>query len=376
MEITTSRRPTMSSISWSVARLILAALHSFLHLWQGGGGDTVQLYRIPNVLWGSVNSEDHHQLRVAFPALYRDNHGSPRPVPEERLREWYQDLVLPAARETVPQSAVYWPAGFDVEVWRVTRPHGGRHQSYVDVPSLHLLEFQHALMNRCDNGPHDWTAGAFFIHELRGMKHRTKHAMDDVDDPEPFETFMRAFDMDLVQANCHQYYVDVGLDIGLDDHVVLWRHDAHAAILSHVLATPLDDARRRVASPRCHRDLTAHLTDLAGFRYDTQNIQAPIPYVQAYVSEKGPTYAAGGDFAAKNIAPRTLLRAVKKSNTDWSASIVKTFETSSQAQDGVARIEARVRLSDLQSAGVPHLSNLTALGVRPWIVLVKREKWW
>ena len=125
--------------------------------------------------------------------------------------------------------------------------------------------------------------------QIQAVKEVHTHALSDLlDSYTSFGALMDGLMRELILRG--QSWVDVGLQISQEDHVLQWRTDAH-----HFLAKEFSDLSLNAAARLCtlpshsyHRDYVAGLVDLSGFRA-TLNPHDPdsgSAYIQAYTTDK------------------------------------------------------------------------------------------
>ncbi|KAI0681865.1 hypothetical protein C8T65DRAFT_597980, partial [Cerioporus squamosus] len=226
---------------------------------------------------------------------------------------------------------------------------GQLHFKSVDVPEDKLGRFGRKLRNALGEIPR--LGKPLFQVEIRGTKGAFNFKLDDDEDRE------RACNMFLETINTERivdldnWYIDVGLEIRHEGHVVQWLRDAHPELLA--LALPSVTAARAAQVENLsafHRDVSGHLYDLAGFRVEPGARGDPdkVVYINLYTTDKAVTYQLhDGIFRprrASDLYPGPLPHLLEDLDR-----ILESFAvcagSEGNLQEGTARMETRVHFS-------------------------------
>jgi hypothetical protein len=179
----------------------------------------------------------------------------------------------------------------------------------------------------------------------------------------------------------HQWLVDVGLEFGRPGKVVTWRSTGHMAVVRHLLPDIPNLERTFHRSKAYYVDNQMHLKDVAGFRWTpNQNIES-VTYVQAYTTEKCVSYQLHEGI----FRPRKALELLSKQacaklvdDLDEQSAILFTCtgededEPDVKPQEGCARVEVRVPLSDVNNI----LTDFPLELINETMVQIPASQWW
>ncbi|KAL5485565.1 hypothetical protein ACEPAI_8208 [Sanghuangporus weigelae] len=321
----------------------------------------VPLSHIPNIPFASCASR--HIVRLYLPAEY---HNEPFLYDETWPDRLYDHVTFPTIRRMHNHGFDIdphrFPSSSQSEHYRATRRSGRPVHS--DFPiSTHLLpEFSKRFMRALRK--ERWGRNAFFFHQLRQTKGYGGFAFGDREAAEEvLEDVTQYFDSSQLHIDRNRPpTVDVGMEFGRPGHVTLIRTICHTRILHRFVNPPgggpqvgnmqLMEKLRR--SSYFSRDLTALLTDAAGFRCG-QTRASHIEYLQAYNTEKNPTYLVDNGKHAKFIQPREFLAMYRKEEKtiEHMERICTIFEECAQKQDSYpARVEPRVLYEDAHNHSI------------------------
>lgn len=269
----------------------------------------MKLCKIPNVAFARVNNRSI--VRLMFPGMYgRGQTNSERIVSDKKKEILYDRAIRPAVmsvlHEGFEEGAVsqgsHWPASHALALAMVKQGRQlSKQLSWACLPSFsaHLME------NLTHLGLPEFR-GAFFYHEIQGVKLAHSHQPFDEDQRVSMLTEMlRDFAVDDMRPGLPQddgfepeFYVDVGLEISAPDHVLHWKTDYHSRVLQVAFPKSNPALLKEAAKPsaRFRVDLASQLTAVGGFCYDAKgakavNSQEPVIYAVAYSTDKE-AYAA------------------------------------------------------------------------------------
>ncbi|KAI0671981.1 hypothetical protein C8Q78DRAFT_971846, partial [Trametes maxima] len=233
------------------------------------------------------------------------------------------------------------------------RDRGGRlHFSSVDIPELSLDEFTDVLKDNLAEHPR--LSNSLFMLELRGTKGMYSFPFE-IEDlrQDAFNRLVEQIDLaGAEQDNLQNWHCDVGLEIAQPGYVLQWLTHAHHRLLSHALPSQDEDNITRLLNGSAFsEDLSGHLYDLAGFRIAPGARGRPdgVAYINVYTTDKEVTYQLHtGAFSPHRVSalyPGPFPRLLADMET-----IAKMFAecggVHGQTQDGTARFEIRVKISE------------------------------
>lgn len=296
---------------------------------------------------------------------------------QDQLAQLYDECIRPAVMQVMPSRASHWPVDYKSAFQQAKDRRGRLHLGSVPVPATLLVEFCGALRNGLES-IEDFK-GAFFGHELRGLKGGTAHEEDD-EGANPEEAFNTFFDsVDRTRIDEDNWLVDVGLEIHDPGMVVHWSKSAHSAILRYLLPSLTDDKIDKLQGRTTfHVDHAAHLEDFAGFRCDPGlwGSQHGVEYINVYPTDKSPTYQLHEGIWRRRSCEDLLPKSLDKLLDDL-VKMSKTYKSCSGSQDnspqeGCARLEIRVPLALAETA----LRDVPREHLQKWTYSVPTNLWW
>lgn len=302
-----------------------------------------------------------------------------RKVPSQDLQLIYDECLRPLALRQLSNMATHWPASY-ASALTLYRDNGGRiHPGSLDIPAHILPVFgQHYLDRLTELRP--YFRDAYFVHELRGWKGATIHdPSNEPDKVSALEDLLRNLNMDAIVQD--DWQIDVAMELGIPGHIVAWRTSNHQQLLQHCLPS-LNNAEISNLMDRQAfvLDRSMHLKDISGFRCSpgVKGRQDNVTYIQAYMTEKTMAYQQHQGLFT-DIEPKALLsmgsldKLVKNIERMSDVLFDCTGEENNTAtQDGCARIEVRVRLSDALDA----LEGFPMQRLRRCLVAIPSKHWW
>ncbi|EPS92536.1 hypothetical protein FOMPIDRAFT_1020991, partial [Fomitopsis schrenkii] len=307
----------------------------------------IDLGRIPNAVFAKVGARG--KCNIVFPALYPTSVSTM--VGRELNLIFYQEVLRPALLAIDLDQVGHWPPDY-AAAERRARDHQGRyHFGSIDVPVDKLPELVIEMKLLMANIRE--FRGAFFYHEVRGVKGGSGHdPEDDEDVREAFDEVCEYLDWNSIPAETRdQFYIDIGIEIRRPGHVMHWRSGNHLNVLRNVLPSATDPQRHAIMkSPNFHHDAASQLTDFAGFRVAplTRGAADGVAYINVYSTEKEIHYQLHKGMFAR-AKPRELLpQAIKmlsKRINEWTKSFfASTGVEGNTPQEAAARCEIRVRM--------------------------------
>lgn len=342
------------------------------------------MHKIPNLPLGKVANRS--VVRIFFPRMYHRFDSSKIPSPDIELI--YNSSLRPIIQQLMPNQASHWPYSYQVAL-ETSRDSSGRlHLGSLDIPAHLLPDFASSLL-RSIQQLRPYFQDAYFGHELRGWKGATAHNPSNPNNlPEDdlhervsaLDDLTRVLDMPAI--NSDQWLIDVGLEFGVPHHVVTWRSTGHSALLQHLCPgiRNLDHVLER--SKAYFIDHQMHLKDFAGFRWTPSQNAPSIHYMQAYTTEKSVSYQLHdgifqhrkpSELLSSHTCGRLLHDLDKQSHILFSCTgDDDPNRQQTGPQEGCARLEIRVRLSDANNFLTDFRQDL----IGQTMVQVSARYWW
>ncbi len=166
-----------------------------------------------------------------LPALVDVEHSSHiRPVSQEHIMDIYDLCVRPAITGILPGEAGHWPPSYSAEFKRAQR-RGQQGLSFGTqlVPADNVAEFGEMVLDNLHGM--DFGDEAFYLHEFRGLRQATQH---NVDDGAPAIQEWLEF-LDIANINTNDWWIDVGIEIQSDRHILMARKDGHYRVVRDII---------------------------------------------------------------------------------------------------------------------------------------------
>ncbi len=339
----------------------------------------VPLHKIPNYMFAKYGVR--HQVRVFFPRRY-DPLVSPAISPEH-FTNIYNDALLPTIKEVLPEAAAQWPNNYR-HATTLARGRGGQLGTITnDLPQF-VLEYFAPLFLENLAAMGEQFEDAFFEVEARGVKLQTVHDPADEDARrEALEKLLTPLDLTLVPEEevRTRWFVDVALDIHQEGYVLQWLTNAHARLIRHALPAQASRADNvgdtLVKGTHFHRDLSGHLTDLAGFRLEprSRGVRDHVVYMNVYTTDKAATYQQNNGVYRRrgsyDLVPGKMDKLLADIET-INSTFMECAGRDGVIQDGTARFEIRVNAAFARE-------SLTAMPeelLEQSVLAVPASMWW
>lgn len=344
------------------------------------------MHKIPNLPLGKVANRSI--VRVFFPRMF--NRFDSNKIPSPDIELIYNRCLRPIVQHLMPNQATHWPASYEIAL-QTGRDHTGRlHLGSLDLPTHILPDFAHQYLDLIQQ-LRPYFQDAYFAHELRGWKAATVHNIQDVSQPRVDDALasherVHALDdltriLDMPSIRPHQWLIDVGLEFGVPGKVVTWRSTGHNALLQYLLPDIPNIARATKRSKMFYVDPQMLLKDVSGFRWTPGQNSDHITYIQAYTTEKSVSYQLHDSI----FRPRRPLELLTKSNCEkllrdldeqsrilYTCSGDETADLESTRQEGCARLEVRVPLSDANNILTQFPPDL----ISTTMIQIPAKHWW
>ena len=341
------------------------------------------MHKIPNLPLGKVANRSI--VRIFFPRMYHRFDSSKIPSPDIELI--YNASLRPIIQELMPNQATHWPYSYQVAMETSRDTSGRLHLGSLDIPAHLLPDFASQFL-RSVQELRPYFRDAYFGHELRGWKGATFHNLSNYNIPPQNDLHERvsALDdltrvLDMPAINPDQWLIDIGLEFGAPHHVVTWRSLGHSALLRHLCPNIRNLDRVLERSKTFYIDHQMHLKDFAGFRWTPGQNAPPIHYMQAYTTEKSVSYQLHEglfrqrkplELLSDRPCGRLLHDLEKQSKILFSCTGDNPNHHQTGPQEGCARLEVRVRLSDANDI----LTDFPRDLINRTMVQVSARYWW
>ena len=275
----------------------------------------------------------------------------------------YNTCIRHTVEVCIPQALTRWPVNYKSEMWRAQRHSGHRAFQAIAVSTNDLPHFTETLLRRIESEL-PWGANAFFLHETKGVKNTTGHNPTDANEMQSaIDHLLEDLNINAIQED--DWHVDIALEYrlpgppGVDDNVLLWRQDTHWLLVQILTQESDQRAQRRVASSAYTSDLTAQLTDVAGFRLRIPRGVGPwdVKYVNCYTTDKSHTYLVDqGRYAKFTTAAHFLRKKIRGEPFIFAQQLYEVFAAAMEAFAPEQSVVRRACHSDINRW---HCSQLT-----------------
>lgn len=316
---------------------------------------------------------------MVFPRLYDAEKQEPA-IPSSTLSKIYDECIRPAVRAVASSRLSHWPPSYSAALNQARDLRGRLHFGTIDLSPNLLEQFVAVLKRKLSEIPK--LQDVYFMHEVRGTKGFTVH--DPENDEERWQTLQRELSfLDFDNITLKDWYIDVGLEVYLPNHVLQWLTDSHPRLLRFGL--PKQSLVPNSLAGLFHNrslflpDPVAQFREFAGFRCTPgrKGHSDSVVYLNVYTTDKEPTYQLHrGNFRKHNPSELLQVKTGEKLITD----VNKMMETFGQCMgngerapnEGCARYEVRVALSETPNV----LSTMANQLLRDSIVAIPVDLWW
>lgn len=306
-------------------------------------------------------------LRVFFPGLYSDKCDAHLDLP-------HLSAVYTALRKAIRfvdlASSYRWSPSYQSAIDKAKKGNSNilqftTHAVAVENANPFLRAFEGYLMDH-----HDWAFDMVYQVQVQGVKDLYQHNCTSAEADGQLERLMAPFNPAM-----GKWWIDVGLEIMAEDAVLQWRTSSHATVLAYVLNIPEENANRacHLSNRSYHRDMSAHLPDLSGYRVALKRNQGGAVgsiFNQEYGSDKNLTAHKSQHGSAKIL---TGHQAVQGSPPKVVGQMYDMFQDAGDSLSCSARIEHRVPLDN--ERGV-FMSPLPAWVLNASLLVFEVADWW
>ncbi|KAG1854262.1 hypothetical protein F4604DRAFT_1883348 [Suillus subluteus] len=212
-----------------------------------------------------------HITRIFFPGLYCK--GQNPAIPPETMTLIYEKCLRPAVVSLNPVDRSRWPITYSNAMDLARDQKGQFHFGTLGPKLREMFQMQDGLQD------------VFFVHltMIHVMQEQDCAALD---------TVFHFFDMSLVRPE--DWVVDIGLEIQHEGHILQWLTKGHRHLLQFLLPSSAESKIDAILASQTqyHRDLSAQLEDLGGFRAHpgSRGKDDEVYYINAYTTDKCATY--------------------------------------------------------------------------------------
>ena len=309
---------------------------------------------------------------------------------DRQMHENLFDIIRQAISQRLEHEQGHLPPTYGAELNRTTTSTGTLSFTTYTIHRQQLHVVSQDIMTALHDLP--WGVGAFFLHEIRGMRAATVHnPQDEGLRQQSFEHFADVFvegtfdnvnqrDVTDGLAALPLWYIDVAMEYRLREHVLHIRKDYHRHLIRHFLECT-EQQLDRLMSPNTTRyksDAVAQLEEFAGFRCNPRTLghDTGIVHFNVYTTDKSLTYYRTDDRrVAKFITAKQVLSAPKDQYLKEIEKMYSTLRLASAANppvEGHVRVEIRVKIESATTV-------LTSLPDDLWgsmILAHDCQDWW
>ncbi|KAG8755378.1 hypothetical protein FRC14_004103 [Serendipita sp. 396] len=328
------------------------------------------IQHIPHLVIGQA-SQLRSTIRLMLPALVTRPMNLSWKVPEIVRAELYDFCLYPAAIRAIhPVEAGHWLPSYKAEMKRARKPNGQLQKSGRIIPQDKLSQFSRYFIKKIHQ--HTWGDGAFFFHELRGVRGGTQHPKGK--HQQKLKEFLSTFNFHGI--NKSKWWIDWGLEVHCPGFVMWWRKDAHHHIIKELLGISSETANSLINHQESYfYDEASQLAEVGGFHLKVpprHRQRTGIAYIQAYNTEKEAAYQLSGSTNTFSAQYSNTLMTPGFKIEDYSQKIAEIWTQCSQKSDGNARLEIRVNLAKLAQRS--HLQ--VEKEVMNLLFQFPRKTWW
>lgn len=277
----------------------------------------------------------------------------------------------------LPERTNHFPISRESEDFRASRHRSGQivHSTF-NLPFDMVRHFTQRFFEILSRKPYG--EGAFFAHEIRNVKNQGIFDQGEGDDGiDVLQTILSFVNIDQVSNEHSVMYVDLGFEIGFENHVALWKSASHDKIIEKVLGCTREKARKLRKGSNCTKDLAAHFDEAAGLQLIVAGSnQFNVKFLNVYHTEKEPTYLIDGNHFGKFIYPTDFLKAKseKMDSLEQMEKSITTFYKQREKNGFAARLEPRLPLAHFMED--PNFLILDDGFCKENLYLVPNDVWW
>lgn len=303
---------------------------------------------MPNAAY--IRIGDRYTGLLVFPDQYEESMSKnpvarqvPKPILEDLFQIFTSTLIALQESEEAHLTVNYRAESSRQSRMGACPPGGGTHAIAPDL----LEPFTRQVLHRVRR--HPWGKNSFWLNQCRGMRSANVTKLEDLPES-PEAIFTQRFKMDILgyMVDWKNWYFDIGVELMLDHHVLMFRKDSFPLLMQKILTLPEADAHAVVHTAKFHWDSAALLNDAGGFRFTPARQDADrygVHYVQGYSTEKHQIYSLGRDHSAAIVNFKDILN---QGVDGYTKSLLTAWADTALARTNWnSRLEIRVRADRL-----------------------------
>jgi hypothetical protein len=266
-----------------------------------------------------------------------------RKVPKERLEDIFR-MFTTTLISMQPSEQAHLAESYDAEMTRQSQigrvpPGQGTHA----IAPKHVADLTARVLSLVRR--QHWGRNAFYLNTFRGMRSANVSTLDDLPHS-PEDIILNRYEIKVLplRIDWKTWYFDIGLELMLDSHVLMFRRDSLAMMLQKLLHIGEADAEAIVHTSKFEWDSAAQLFDAGGFRYEppkNEQDACGVTYLQAYCTEKHQIYSLGKD---KNSALINFKDVMENGAAKYTKDLISAWSDMALASSSWnARVEIRLR---------------------------------
>lgn len=315
-------------------------------------------------------------LRAVIPGLYHKERSTSL-LNQSEFATFYEKGFRPAVESLSPAAAAEWPPTYQAELFRARGKHGTLALQTKTLGKWFLRGLGDAIRAALRDNEVPWGEGLIFLYQIKGVKASNGHRTSAASAQLSLNEFFIKNSITQEGIDRGDWWVDVGLEISSGrEECLAWRTDHHFHIVKHALSIDTSNAQRitRPGSSKYIRDLTSHLTAVAGCRISPgARAQGPheAAYLQMYTTDKAVIYRPEGAHFGKHLTGKEILE--NKADA-YCRGLYNLYTDASNKNNGHARVEVRVPYEHAASVLV-NIDTVHELFVTS-LICVPSVVWW
>ena len=312
----------------------------------------IGIHKVPNICLGKWGT--HNMLRVFIPALYSEERRPQLSQDEQRI--FYEDGLLPAIQMLSPVSATEWAPTYKDLMFAARRENGQLSFHTKVVPPEVVSKLADQIRAHLEDNGHQWGHGLVILHQIRGVKESSMHAVSYAASDQAILAFLREHQLlteedydirTLTDLDDSSWYIDTGLQLAsLEGRCLQWRTDGHCDIVARVCGLPEHKAVRITTpgSSSYSRDMASHLPAVSGCRIvfgKTTQGDYKASYLNMYTTEKALIYNPDKGHFGKYVTCEQIL---KGTGDDFAENLFQLYRRAIPKNYSLARLEIRIPL--------------------------------
>lgn len=283
-------------------------------------------------------------IRAVIPGLYNDQR-TRSSLSQSEYATFYEKGFRPAVDALCSAAAAEWPPSYQSELFRARGKRGTLSFQTKTLGAWYVRQLGQEIRNALGDNDVPWGEGIIFLYQIKGVKGSNGHRTSAQSAKLSLDELFAKNAITLEGIDRGEWWVDVGLEISTGgDECLAWRTDHHFHVVQNVLSINDVQAERitRPGSSKYIRDLTSHLTAVAGCRISpgvrAQGLHEAI-YLQLYTTDKAVIYRPEGTRFGKHLTGKEILDGKADA---YCRGLYDLYTDASEKNHGHARVEVRV----------------------------------